>query len=72
MSRPDSIRVKGLRTYLNERVGEHRGRGYVSFVQMLDDKASINYMARAFGVSKNTVQKWLKIHHEEKQRVQVS
>lgn len=65
MARPDSIKAQGLRTYLNSMVGVHKGRGYVSFVQMLDDKASINYMARAFGVSKNTVQKWLKIHHEE-------
>lgn len=72
MSRPDSIRAQGLRTYLNSMVGEHKGRGYVSFVQMIDDKASTNYMARAFGVSKNTVQKWLKIHQEERKNVPVS
>lgn len=72
MSRPDSIRSLGLRTHLNATVGDHKGRGYVSFVQMLEDDASINYMARAFGVTKNTVQKWLKIHREEKQNVQTS
>jgi transposase-like protein len=65
MTRPDSIRAQGLRTYLNATVHEHKGRGYVSFVQMIDDKASINYMARAFHVSKNTMQKWVKIHSEE-------
>jgi len=65
MSRPDSIRVQSLRTYLNTTVGEHRGKGYVSFVQMVDDGASNSYIARAFGVHRNTVFRWLKLYHEE-------
>jgi len=72
MSRPDSIKAQGLRTYLNATVGEHKGKGYVSLMLMLEDKASINYMARAFGVTKNTMQKWLKIHHEEQRKNEIS
>jgi transposase-like protein len=37
---------------------------------MLENRASNNYIARAFGVTKNTVSKWLLIYYEEQARKQ--
>lgn len=69
MSRSDSIRAMGLQHYLEIHAGLHHGKSYHDLLEMIRYKGSINYMARAFGVSKNTMQKWVKIYHEEQKNL---
>jgi DNA invertase Pin-like site-specific DNA recombinase len=65
MTRPDSIRAIGLKKHLDDKAAAHKNKNYADLIEMLDNRASQNYIARAFGVTKNTVSKWLLIHHEE-------
>jgi DNA invertase Pin-like site-specific DNA recombinase len=70
MGRPDSIRAVGLRVHLDSTADRHKKKDYVDFLEMLENRASNNYIARAFGVTKNTVSKWLLIYYEEQARKQ--
>jgi DNA invertase Pin-like site-specific DNA recombinase len=70
LSRPGSIRAVGLRAHLEATTTQHKNKDYVDFLEMLENRASHNYIARAFGVTKNTVSKWLLIYYEEQARKQ--
>jgi len=59
MTRPDSIGKVGLKEHLNNTAPKHKNKAYDDFIEMLDNKASVAYMARAFGVSRHTIYKWL-------------
>lgn len=65
MARPDSIRRVGLKRHLDDNANRHKNKGYADFIDMIDNLASQRYIARAFGVNKNTVSKWVEIHKEE-------
>jgi hypothetical protein len=70
MSRPDSIIKIGLRNHLDSTADAHKGKRYKDLVEMVENRASNNYIARAFGVNKNTISKWLVIHDSEQKEKQ--
>lgn len=72
MTRPDSIRAKGLEAHVNEHCVKKmlpmRFKNLVDFVrsaQDLGEQPSPVKLARAFGVSRITMEKWLIIYNEE-------
>jgi hypothetical protein len=70
MSRNDSIVSRGLELHLSSTRHIHKGKKYEDLIDMLENKASHLYMARAFGVNKNTIYKWLAIYRDEQRREQ--
>lgn len=67
MARPDSIKAIGLEKHLDATKEEHNGFGYDAFSKMMDleKRPAVASIAKIFGVSDNTVQKW--ISHYERQ-----
>jgi DNA invertase Pin-like site-specific DNA recombinase len=62
---PPSIESIGLERYLNEKVESHNNFGYQDFVIMLEQKLSKSSIAKAFGVNRNTIIKWIAIYEKE-------
>lgn len=71
MTRQDSIRVIGLEKHLETTRGQHNNRGYAELVKYIDfgkemgEPLPIMKMARAFNVTRVTIEKWLNIYDEE-------
>lgn len=68
MTRPDSIRILGLKNYLDKNISKHNGFRYEGFISMVEAGASITSIAKSFNVSRFTVDKWISIYREEKGR----
>lgn len=51
---------------MNEKAESHNNFDYRDFISMVDSGVSKQSIARAFGVSRNTVLKWLEIFKSEK------
>ena len=70
--RKQSIREKGLRSYLDSTTGKHNDRGYDDFHRCITagdefgEPIAARKLARIFNVSRPTVEKWLSIWREEK------
>lgn len=62
---PVSIKQEGLKKYLTRTTNEHDGYGYIAFVKELNKGQSPTSLARMFGVTRNTIYKWTKIHQSE-------
>ena len=69
MNHQNSIRGIGLKAHLNSTASKHRNRTYADFLDMMENLAPQRYIARAFGVNKNTVAKWVEIHKDEQKNV---
>jgi hypothetical protein len=69
VNQPHSIRVIGLKTYLDQTADQHNGFGYDQFHAMVNIQRppTVASMSRIFGVSKHTMNKWLAIYQEEHQ-----
>lgn len=72
MTRPDSIRTKGLEAHVNQHCLAHslpmRYKNLVDFItaaEALGEQPSPIKLARAFGVTRPTMEKWLAIYKEE-------
>ncbi len=59
--RPTTIREKGLQSHLDTQSKNHNNFGYNDFVTMYTNGVNISNIARAFGVNRNTVRKWVLI-----------
>ncbi len=61
-----SIEQEGLQTYLERTAAEHNGFGYDEFIKrysVLHEPKTI--IANAFGVSSNTIYRWLEVFNKE-------
>ena len=61
---PPSIKDLGLKTYLDNTAHKHNNMGYEQFCLFLTSRMNITSISKAFGVSRATGVKWLKIHKE--------
>ncbi len=59
------IRDVGLPTFLNETKDKHNGFGYDHFAVMANSGVNSSNLARAFNVTRQTINKWLDIYKEE-------
>lgn len=71
--RRPSIDDIGLKQYLTDTAELHKGFSYEHFVAMLnpqipEEKVDKANMARAFGVGRHTIYKWIDIYNREAQR----
>lgn len=75
MTRQDSIRVIGLERHLEATKSQHNDRDYAELVkyiktfQDMGEPLPIMKMARAFNVTRVTIEKWLNIYDEESREV---
>lgn len=74
MSRPDSIRSKGLEQHVDKHCIDkrisYRYRDLVNWIENGDqfgETVPVLKLSRLFGTSRNTMDKWLIIYHEEKE-----
>lgn len=71
MPQPNRIRSIGLKKHLDATKAEHNNRGYLEFVKYLEmgdefgERVPGIKMARAFNVSRITMDRWIIIYHEE-------
>lgn len=71
MTRQDSIRNIGLEKHLESTRKIHNGKGYTELVKYIEfgkemgEPLPIMKMARAFNVTRVTIEKWLNIYEEE-------
>lgn len=65
MARPNSIKAIGLKKYLDITKEKHNGFGYEAFNKMmnLEKRPAVASIAKIFGVTDQTVQKWI-LHYE--------
>lgn len=68
---PISIEKQGLEAFLNSKADEHRGLGFREFniLAQLDKKGkrivNTSNLARAFNVSRPTMERWLEIYQQK-------
>jgi hypothetical protein len=74
MTRPDSIKAIGLEAHVNEHCAKKllsmRYKNFVDFVESaraLGEEPSATKMARAFCVSRPTMDKWILLYTQERQ-----
>jgi hypothetical protein len=63
--KPPTIANTGLSNYLDSTRVEHNGFSYVEFTKMVDNKLNASNIARAFGVDRRTIIKWVVILEKE-------
>lgn len=69
-----SIRDVGLQRYLDDTATSHNGKNHADFDRYLNEPDEFGQtigparIAKAFGVSRYTVYKWMKIYKEETQQ----
>lgn len=70
MARPDSIRMMGLKKYLDNSKDRHNGFGYDRFVELVrvPKPPSVSSLARIFNVSDITIRKWMTVLELEQKR----
>lgn len=61
------ISDEGLELYLNRTATEHNGLTYIQFLEMMRYEVDKTKMAKAFGVKRGTIYRWLAVYGEEKQ-----
>jgi hypothetical protein len=72
MSRPDSLRVKGLKRHVDTGKTLQNGRGYKELVHYLEhgdefgDAMTIARLMKAFNRSRPTITKWIVQYCEER------
>lgn len=60
-----SIREIGIDKYLDSTSQEHNNFGYMDLKVMVAQEVNTSNMARAFGVNRKTMAKWLEIYEDE-------
>lgn len=63
--KPTSIKQIGLQAHLNQTKQQHNDFGYDAFVSMLGSEVNKSNIAKAFGVDRKTVTKWLEVYKGE-------
>lgn len=59
------ISDEGLKLYLDRLATVHKNKGYDDFVQMLEFEVDRTKIAEKFGVSRDTIYRWIEIHEAE-------
>jgi len=62
---PPSIEEIGLKNYLDKTASEHNGSNYDEFVKRVELSEPSTVIARAFSVSRHTINKWVAIYEKE-------
>ena len=67
MAKADSIKAKGLESYLNGTAADHNGKNYDDFVwyMVLPKPLTISSLAKIFNVTDPTMRKWVDIYEAE-------
>lgn len=60
-----SISDEGLEAYLNRTAADHNGNGFDDFVRLVSASVDKANLAKAFGVSRYTIYKWLELFNKE-------
>lgn len=55
----------GLRAYLDKTKEQHNNFGYEEFATMITVEVNKSNIARAFGVNRETVRRWIRIKERE-------
>lgn len=56
---PMSIEKEGLEAFLNAKADQHNGLGFREFDIMVKANVNMANLARAFNVSRPTIEKWM-------------
>lgn len=59
---PPSIEEIGLQSYLNNNATSHNGYGFDDFVKLFSTGVNKVNLAKAFGVDRKTIDRWLEIY----------
>lgn len=66
---PTSIKQEGLQKYLDRTADQHDGYDYSRFIKELEKKQNPTALSRMFKVSRNTINKWIKVKSYEDQKL---
>lgn len=65
LKKPLKIEDIGLAKFLDDSADKHFGYGYRDFVGMLDRGLGKSDLAKAFGVNRKAIYRWLEVYKEE-------
>lgn len=55
----------GLQKYLDQTADQHRNFTYANFQTMVQSNVDKSNIARAFGVNRKTIYRWLEVYEKE-------
>lgn len=70
LNQTNKISEIGLKQHLDDSRNVHNNFGYDNFVTMINADVNDSNIARAFGVNRKTIKKWINIYKEQNEQEQ--